>query len=426
MSKLTISNIDEKTKSILIKEKRDRLGMTTKEFIDAVGIPNVDVKKIRSWEKGELIPSDLELEMILSFPEEPPFKNPQEAKYKMIDLFAGIGGTRLGFQLNGNVKIVFTSEWDKFAQKTYKANYGEWPHGDITEIDEKDIPDHDILVGGFPCQAFSLAGLKKGFEDTRGTLFFDVARILKEKRPKTFLLENVKNLKTHDDGKTFEVIEKTLIDLGYEVTTMMYKARDFGAPQNRERIYIVGFDKKQVKNYKDFKPPVAPMPKTRVGDILEKNVDDKYTISDKLWEGHQRRKIENKKKGKGFGFSLFNSESSYTNTLSARYYKDGSEILIEQEGKNPRKITPREASRLQGFPDEFIIPVSDSQSYKQFGNSVCVPVIKAIAKEILDVLDSGSYTECIDENKEEVIDENKEEVIDVNDEVAVTQIGWNI
>ncbi|XTR38722.1 DNA (cytosine-5-)-methyltransferase [Paraclostridium tenue] len=418
MSKLTVVNTDEKTKAILIKEKRDRLEMTIKEFIDAVGIPKVDAKTIRSWEKGELSPSDLELETILSFPEEPPFKNPEEAKYKMIDLFAGIGGTRLGFQLNGNVKVVFTSEWDKFAQKTYKANYGEYPHGDITKIDEKDIPDHDILVAGFPCQAFSSAGLKKGFEDTRGTLFFDVARILKEKRPKTFLLENVKNLRTHDDGKTFEVIEKTLIDLGYEVTTMMYKARDFGVPQNRERIYIVGFDKNKVKNYKSFKPPVAPMPKTRVGDILEKNVDDKYTISDKLWEGHQRRKIENKKKGKGFGFSLFNVESPYTNTLSARYYKDGSEILIEQEGKNPRKITPREASRLQGFPNEFIIPVSDSQSYKQFGNSVCVPVIKAIAKEILKVLDNENYTECICENKEEVIE--------VNDEVAITQIEWDI
>ncbi|WP_415319723.1 DNA (cytosine-5-)-methyltransferase [Clostridium perfringens] len=389
MSQLTLFSIDKKDDiDILIKEKRERLGMTPKELADAIGLPRYGEKTIRNWESGKEIPSKIQLEKILNFPEEAPFKNPDNAKYKMIDLFAGIGGTRLGFQLNGNVEVVFTSEWDKFCQKTYKANYGEYPHGDITEIDEKDIPDHDILVAGFPCQAFSQAGLKKGFEDTRGTLFFDVARILKEKKPKAFLLENVKNLRTHDNGKTFEVIEKTLVDLGYEITVMMYKARDFGVPQNRERIYIVGFNKNTVKGYKNFKTPVAPKPNTRVGYILEENVEDKYTISDKLWEGHQRRKIENKKKGKGFGFTLFNEESQYTNTLSARYYKDGSEILIEQKGKNPRKITPREASRLQGFPNEFIIPVSDSQSYKQFGNSVCVPVIKAIAKEILNVLDN--------------------------------------
>lgn len=390
MSQLTLfDEEDKKSSAILIKEKRERLGMTPKELADAIKLPKYGEKTIRSWEKGKSKPSDLELELILNFPEEAPFRNPDNAKYKMIDLFAGIGGTRLGFQLNGNVKVVFTSEWDKFSQKTYKANYGDEPYGDITEIDEKEIPDHDILVAGFPCQAFSQAGLKKGFEDIRGTLFFDVARILKEKRPKAFLLENVKNLRTHNNGKTFELIEKTLIDLGYEVTTMMFKARDFGVPQNRERIYIVGFDKSKVKNYEEFKVPVAPKPKTRVGDILEKEVDDKYTISDKLWEGHQRRKKANKERGKGFGFSLFTEDSPYTNTLSARYYKDGSEILIDQKGKNPRKITPREASRLQGFPDEFIIPVSDSQSYKQFGNSVCVPVVKAIAKEILNVLDNS-------------------------------------
>lgn len=398
MSQLTLFDEKEKKSSaVLIKEKRERLGMTQKELADAIRLPKYGERAIRRWENGESKPSNLELDSILNFPEEAPFKNPDNAKYKMIDLFAGIGGTRLGFQLNGNVKVVFTSEWDKFSQKTYKANYGDEPYGDITQIDEKEIPDHDILVAGFPCQAFSQAGLKKGFEDTRGTLFFDVARILKEKRPKAFLLENVKNLKTHDKGKTFEVIEKTLIDLGYEVTTMMFKARDFGVPQNRERIYIVGFDKSKVKNYAQFKVPIAPKPETRVGDILEKEVDDKYTISDKLWEGHQRRKIANKENGKGFGFSLFNEDSPYTNTLSARYYKDGSEILIAQKGKNPRKITPREASRLQGFPKEFIIPVSDSQSYKQFGNSVCVPVIKAIAKEILEILDSENKN-C-DENK---------------------------
>ena len=251
------------------------------------------------------------------------------------------------------------------------------------------IPDHDILVGGFPCQAFSQAGLKKGFEDTRGTLFFEIARIIKYKQPKAFLLENVKNLLGHDHGKTYSIIEKTLLELGYDVNLLVYHAKDFGVPQNRERIYIVGFNKQSVPNYRDFTAPKPPMPQTRVGDILESNVDSKYTISDKLWEGHQRRKKDNKAAGKGFGYSLFNENSPYTNTISARYYKDGSEILIEQKGSNPRKLTPREAARLQGFPDNFIIPVSDTQAYKEFGNSVAVPVINAIAIEIIKVLDNN-------------------------------------
>jgi DNA (cytosine-5)-methyltransferase 1 len=362
--------------------------MTQKELADAIGLSKHGDRTIRRWENKESKPSTLELNAILSFPEEAPFSNPEEVKYKMIDLFAGIGGTRLGFQLCGDVRTVFSSEWDKFSQKTYKANFGEIPHGDITQINEKDVPNHDILVGGFPCQAFSQAGLKRGFEDTRGTLFFDIARILKEKRPKAFLLENVKNLKSHDKGRTFATIEKTLKDLDYAVYPLLYKAKDFGVPQNRERIYIVGFDKRQVKNYVKFVAPKPPRTQTSVGEILERDVDGKYTISDRLWEGHQRRKLEHKEKGNGFGFTLFNSDSPYTNTLSARYYKDGSEILIEQDGKNPRKITPREASRLQGFPTNFIIPVSDTQAYKQFGNSVCVPVVQAVAKSILDVLDS--------------------------------------
>ncbi|WP_207696183.1 modification methylase ScrFIA [Enterococcus sp. DIV0212c] len=370
-----------------IKEKRIRLGMTQKELADAIGLGKYGDRTIRRWENQETKPSPLELMSIMEFPEIAPFSNPKTAKYTMIDLFAGIGGTRLGFQLSGDVKSVFSSEWDKFSQKTYKANFGELPHGDITKINEKYIPDHDILVGGFPCQAFSQAGLKKGFDDTRGTLFFDIARILEEKRPKAFLLENVKSLKTHDKGRTFEVIERTLKNMNYKVTPLLYKAKDFGAPQNRERIYIIGFDEIQVPNYKNFLPPVPPQIQTKVGEILEKEVNEKYTISDKLWEGHQRRKLEHKQKGNGFGYTLVNKDSPYTNTLSARYYKDGSEILINQEGKNPRKITPREAARLQGFPEEFIIPVSDTQAYKQFGNSVCVPVVRAIAESILNVLD---------------------------------------
>ncbi|MBR2295673.1 MAG: DNA cytosine methyltransferase [Clostridiales bacterium] len=347
-------------------------------------------RTIRRWENGITEPSSLELKAILSFPEEVPFPNPQKAKYKMIDLFAGIGGTRLGFWKTGKTAVVFSSEIDKFAVKTYHANFGEYPVGDITKVCASDIPDHDILVGGFPCQAFSQAGLKKGFEDTRGTLFFEIARILKEKRPKAFLLENVKNLTLHDNGRTFKVIMSALDDLGYEVIPQLFKAKDFGVPQNRERIYIVGFDKSTVKNYKQFRMPTPPCTPTKVGDILDSDVDEKYTISDELWRGHQRRKADNQKNGKGFGYSLFNEESPYTNTISARYYKDGSEILIEQKSKNPRKITPREASRLQGFPDQYIIPVSDTQAYKQFGNSVAVPVINAIAEEIIKVLDSNN------------------------------------
>jgi len=320
---------------------------------------------------------------------EPPFKNIDNADYKIIDLFAGIGGTRLGFYQTGRTSVVFSSEIDPFAAKTYYTNFGEYPNGDITKIDAKDIPNHDILVGGFPCQAFSQAGLKRGFEDTRGTMFFEIARILKKKQPKAFLLENVKNLISHDNGNTFKVIINTLDELGYKIYTMVFKAKDFGVPQNRERVYIVGFNKEKVKNYDTFIAPTPPCTPTKVGDILENNVDDKYTISECAWNGHKTRKEKNKANGKGFGYSLFNEESPYTNTLLARYCKDGSDILIEQKGKNPRRLTPREVSRLQGFPEEYIIPVSDTQAYKQFGNSVAVPVIHAIAEEIIKVLDNN-------------------------------------
>lgn len=369
----------------IVKNKRVSLNMTQKEFADYIGLSTTGERTIRRWESGETKPSKLELSAIEAIKTTPPFPNPKEADFKMIDLFAGIGGTRLGFQLHGDVKCVFSSEWDKFAKKTYAANFGETPEGDITKIHEKNIPSHDILVAGFPCQAFSMAGLRKGFEDTRGTLFFDVARIIKEKRPKTFLLENVKNLVNHDKKRTFQTIKLTLEELDYTIYYKVISAKDFGVPQNRERIYIVGFDN-QVFSDIDFKFPNPTHISTRVGDILDEEVEDKYTISDKLWLGHQRRKKEHKKKGNGFGYSLFNANSPYTSTMSARYYKDGSEILIEQIGKNPRKITPREASRLQGFPRQFTIPVSDTQAYKQFGNSVAVPVIYAIAGEILEKL----------------------------------------
>lgn len=384
----SIANTADCLASVLIKEKRLRLQMTQKELADALSMPRFGDRTIRRWENGESTPSSLELNYILAFPEIAPFPNKKSAPYAMIDLFAGIGGTRLGFYQTGKVHVVFSSEIDKFAAKTYKANFGEFPSGDITTIDAREVPDHDILVGGFPCQAFSQAGKKLGFEDTRGTLFFEIVRILKEKRPRAFLLENVKNLMSHNKGHTFSVIKQTLEELNYHVYASTLKARDFGVPQNRERVYIVGFQQDTLQNHKTFVFPEPTKAEVCVGDILEDKVDEKYTISSALWEGHQRRRKEHARKGNGFGYTLFNAKSLYTNTLSARYYKDGSEILIEQIGKNPRKITPREAARLQGFPEDFIIPVSDTQSYKQFGNSVAVPVIYAIAEKIIEVLDA--------------------------------------
>lgn len=375
--------------AVQIKAKRERLHMTQKELADAVGLPKYGDRTIRRWENGETVPSSLELRQILDFPESAPFPNNENGRYRMIDLFAGIGGTRMGFTQTGAVNIVFSSEINAFSQKTYYANFHEVTAGDITQIAAGAIPDHDILVGGFPCQAFSQAGLKKGFEDARGTMFFEIARILKEKKPKAFMLENVKNLVSHDKGNTFKVITGILENLGYAVYAKVLAAKDFGVPQNRERIYIVGFDKCRVKAWASFQFPSPPRTPTRLGDILEAGVDSKYTISEALWQGHQRRKAENRAAGKGFGYSLFNGDSVYANTISARYYKDGSEILIEQAGRAPRRLTPREAARLQGFPDNYIIPVSDTQAYKQFGNSVAVPVVNAVAKQLIAILDAS-------------------------------------
>lgn len=372
-----------------IKEKRKKLGLTQKDFADALGLGRNGDRTLRRWENGESKPSKLEFNSIMEFAENIPFKSNEKGKFKFIDLFAGIGGIRIPFQELGG-KCVFSSEWDKFAQKTYSVNFGEIPNGDITKIEASSIPDFDILLGGFPCQPFSQAGLKKGFSDTRGTLFFEIERIIKEKRPKAFLLENVKQLKGHDKGRTLRVILEHLNALNYYVKYEVLRAGDFGVPQNRERIYIVGLDKNYFNlspDY-DFQFPEPTYEKTCLGKILEKNVDERYTISDSLWEGHQRRKLEHKLKGNGFGYSLFNEQSEYTSTLSARYYKDGSEILIAQSGRNPRKLTPRECARLQGFPEKFIIPVSNTQAYKQFGNSVAVPVIRAIAEQMIKVMKS--------------------------------------
>jgi len=376
--------------NVIIKDKRNELGLTQKDFADALGMGKYGERTLRRWENGETTPSALELEHILQFASTSPFKNgKKKPRFKFIDLFAGIGGIRIPFQELGG-KCVFTSEWDKFAQKTYRLNFSEEPDGDITQVPVNSIKDFDVLLAGFPCQPFSQAGLRKGFEDTRGTLFFQIEQILKEKKPKAFLLENVKQLRGHDKGRTLKVILKHLDDLGYFVDFDVLRAADYGVPQNRERIYIVGFDKEKINIASDYEFPF-PDPTyepTRLGDILEKDVDEKYTISDRLWEGHLRRKREHHEKGNGFGFSLYNADSKYTNTISARYYKDGSEILIDQgEEKNPRKLTPRECARLQGFPEKFIIPVSDTQAYKQFGNSVAVPVVRAVAKQLISEME---------------------------------------
>ena len=308
--------------------------------------------------------------------------------FTFIDLFAGVGGIRLPFEQKGG-KCVLSSEWNKFAQKTYEIFHGDPPQGDVTKIDVATIPSFDVLLAGFPCQPFSHAGHKKGFSDTRGTLFFDIERIISSKKPKAFLLENVKGLKGHDKGRTLEVIMKHLKDLGYHCDYKILNAKDFGLPQNRERIYIVGFKTKKAFNAFSF--PTPSCVPTKLGDILEKKVNKKYTISDKLWQGHQRRKKEHLEKGNGFGYSMFNHLSPYSSTISARYYKDGSEILIEQKNQNPRKLTPLEAGRLQGFPDELIkkaidCGVSDNQLYKQFGNSVAVNVIDALSENMLKAL----------------------------------------
>ena len=423
-----------KFESEYIRDLRKNLGLGRTELANLLGLGTMGERTIRGWEDGEHKPSPKKWQdihaiekMLKETLDNAPFRHEanQNSQFSFIDLFAGIGGIRLPFQQLGG-RCVFTSEWDKFAQKTYLANYGEMPNGDITQIHASDIASHDVLLGGFPCQSFSQAGLKQGFSDTRGTMFFEIQRILVEKRPKAFLLENVKQLQGHDKGQTLKTITDILQGthqqevpegipmseesrnalsqrLNYWVAHKVLRAADFGIPQNRERIFIIGFDRDQFPNV-DFDdifswPEPSKIP-TLVGDILQSDEElalealkqgkDKYTISDKLWAGHQKRKAQHKTKGNGFGYSLYNKDSEYTNTISARYYKDGSEILIDQShlGKNPRKLTPRECARLQGFPEDFIVDsVSQGQIYKQFGNSVCVNVIRAVATELIKTLE---------------------------------------
>jgi DNA (cytosine-5)-methyltransferase 1 len=336
------------------------------------------------------------LQQMIGFQDVVPFPKPDNPKFTFIDLFAGVGGFRLALQNLGG-ECVFSSEWDKMAQRTYYANFGEIPFGDITKPETKEwIPKKfDLLCGGFPCQPFSIAGVSKknslgrkhGFEDEKqGNLFFHIAEILESHRPKAFFLENVKNLVSHDKGHTFKVIEKTLRDLGYSFHFKVLNGKHF-VPQNRQRTFMVGFDINVFHNKEEFQFPTLPEQSKRVKDILEKRVDPKYTLTDHLWQYLQDYSQKHKEKGNGFGFGLVDL-NGITRTMSARYYKDGSEILIPQNGRNPRRLSIRESARLQGYPDKFIVDaVSMNQGYKQFGNSVVMPLIQAIGKNIVEVLD---------------------------------------
>jgi DNA (cytosine-5)-methyltransferase 1 len=337
-----------------------------------------------------------------------PFPGPEPGteKFTFIDLFAGIGGFRMALQNLGG-KCVFTSEWDKYSKQTYFANYGDYPFGDITRDEIKDhIPEtFDILCGGFPCQPFSLAGVSKknslgklhGFEDEKqGNLFFHIEDIIKTHRPKAFFLENVKNLVSHDKGNTFRVIKETLESLNYSFDKQVIDGSAF-VPQHRERTFMVGFDKEVFgKDIKfDFKTVKYPKEKKAVKSILQPDVADKYTLTDHLWNYLNEYAKKHKEKGNGFGFGLVNPES-VTRTISARYHKDGSEILIPQHGKNPRRLTPQEAAALQGYPiypintknkkKSLKIPVSDTQAYRQFGNSVVMPLIQAVGEQVVNLM----------------------------------------
>lgn len=318
---------------------------------------------------------------------------PTTKQFTFIDLFAGIGGMRIAFEKAGG-KCVFTSEWDESACKTYEANFGEKPHGDIYKILSSDIPDHDILVAGFPCQPFSISGVSKknslgkphGFDDlVQGNLFFEIKRILQDKRPLAFLLENVKNLKSHDKGNTYKIIRDTLEkELGYTIYDNVIDAVSY-VPQHRERIFIAGFREPLFFSFPQHQPNKKPV----FRDILDENVPDKYTLTDHLWDYLQRYAEKHRANGNGFGFGLTDL-NGHSRTLSARYYKDGSEVLIPQgKGKNPRRLTPQECARLMGFTQlkpDFKIPVSDSRAYKQFGNAVVVPVVYDIAKAMINSL----------------------------------------
>ncbi len=340
------------------------------------------------------------LQKLLFEPTNIPFSHPKNPKFKFIDLFAGIGGFRLAFQ-NLEGKCIYSSEWDKYAQQTYKTNFGELPFGDITKKSTQSyIPnDFEVLCAGFPCQAFSIAGKRGGFEDTRGTLFFEVAEIIKQKHPKAFFLENVKGLRNHDRGKTLETILNVLReDLDYFVPEpQIINAKDFGVPQNRERIFIVGFRKDL--NIDEFEYPKPINKKQKLENILEENeVSVKYYLSTTYIDTLRKHKERHSKKGNGFGYEIIDNEGIANAVVCGGMGRERNLIIdnrltnfqpvtkikgkVNREGI--RKMTPREWARLQGFPDDFIIPVSDVQAYKQFGNSVVVPAIQATAKKIIE------------------------------------------
>lgn len=380
---------------------RAQAGVSIDELSSQLGYSK---RQLYRWEAGQGIPRAGALKVLRTMRSEY-VAEPPKGRFNFIDLFAGIGGLRKGFDAIGG-HCVFTSEWNKYAQQTYAANFRDNHalHGDITQIDATEIPDHDVLLAGFPCQPFSLAGVSKknslgrlhGFADeAQGTLFFDVARILREKRPAAFMLENVKNLTSHDKGRTFQVIIKTLTqELGYKVWHKVIDAQHF-VPQHRERIVIVGFRDDVPFSWNDLDLPAKGSVKLKTilhpGDGSEPaepsytlgengTVNGKYTLTDKLWQYLQDYAEKHRAAGNGFGFGLV-TPGDVARTLSARYYKDGSEILISQgKKKNPRRLTPRECARLMGYGDEFCIPVSDTQAYKQFGNSVAVPVFHEVAR----------------------------------------------
>lgn len=382
-------------------------------------ILQVNPRTVRRWVAEQSVPRYHAFALQRLLPFELPLT--EHARYRFIDLFAGIGGIRMAFEDMGG-RCVFTSEWDSYAQKTYAENFpgGHQINGDITKIEAGDIPDHDVLLAGFPCQPFSIAGVSKknalgrahGFAcETQGTLFFDVARIIQEKRPRAFLLENVKNLVSHDKGRTFEVIRKTLAEeLGYQIHYRIIDAAHF-VPQHRERIIIIGFREStsfdfnalplppkglhsvaEILHKTDGTEPELPWDEGRFFDHASRQINPKYTLTDKLWDYLQRYAEKHQAKGNGFGFGLVYPDS-VARTLSARYYKDGSEILVYQVGKsNPRRLTPRECARLMGFPDTFRIPVSDTRAYKQFGNSVVVDVIRHAATLMQSALEANPET----------------------------------
>ena len=375
----------------------DRAGLDRKQASDELGVCEATIQRYING-KTEAPKLAIERLMALSDRSGRPM-TPRTCDFRFIDLFAGIGGLRLGFEAIGG-KCVFTSEWDVHSQRTYRANFrDDETHtfaGDIRPYgaDPSKVPEHDVLLAGFPCQPFSLAGVSKknalgrphGFEDeTQGTLFFDVARIIAHHRPKAFLLENVKNLQSHDRGKTFEVIKRTLSEeLGYHINFRVISAAPW-VPQKRERIFIVGFRDSRDFSFAGFDDLVPHEDNHPTLDsILQSHneIGQKYTLTEKLWDYLQAYRQKHESKGNGFGYSLFGPED-VARTLSARYHKDGSEILIDQpQGPRPRRLTPRECARLMGFErgDRFWkIPVSDTQAYRQFGNAVVVPAVEAIA-----------------------------------------------